>query len=67
MPLHPPNGDLDLSGVFIHHSTNLGILGVKFNRKLSFEDHVRGIVSRVSQRIEIEVGEACLCGHLRVT
>ena len=36
----PPHGDLVWSGV-----SNLDILGVKFDRKLTFEDHVRGIVS----------------------
>ena len=39
-----------LSGVSIRASPNLDILGVKFDSKLTFEDHVRGIVSRVSQR-----------------
>ena len=32
---------------------NLDILGVKFDNKLAFKDHVRGIVSHVSQRIGI--------------
>ena len=32
---------------------NLDILGVKFDIKLIFEDHVRGIASRVCQRIGI--------------
>ena len=49
----PPHGDLVLSGVSIRASPNLDILGVKFDSKLTFEDHVRGIVSRVSQRIGI--------------
>ena len=34
---------LVLTGVSIQASTNLGILGVKFDSKLTFEDHVRGI------------------------
>ena len=34
-------------------SPNLDILGVKFDDKLTFENHMRGIVSRVSQRIGI--------------
>ena len=46
-------GDLVLSGVSICASPNLDILGVKFDSRLSFEDHVRGIVSRVSQTIAI--------------
>ena len=45
-----PHGDLVLSGLSIQASPNLDILRVKFDRKLTFEDHVRGIVSRVSQR-----------------
>ena len=49
----PPHGDSVLSGVSIRASPNLDILGVKFNSKLTFEDHVRGIVSRVSRRIGI--------------
>ena len=34
---------LVLSGVSIRASTNLDILGVKFDGKLNFEDHVRGV------------------------
>ena len=41
------------SGVSISASPNLDILGVKFDSKLTFEGHVRGIVSRISQRIDI--------------
>ena len=47
--VNPPHGDLVLSGVSICASPDLDILGVKFDSKLTFEDHVRGIVSRVSQ------------------
>ena len=47
----PPHGDLVLSGVLICDSPNLDILGVKFDSRLTFEDHMRGIVSRVSQII----------------
>ena len=49
----PPHGDLILSGVSIRASPNLDFFGVKFDSKLTFEDHVRGILSRVSQRIDI--------------
>ena len=49
----PPHGDLVLSGVYIRASPYLDILGVKFDSKLIFEDHVRGIVYRISQRIGI--------------
>ena len=41
----PPYGDLVLSGVSIRASPNLEILCMKFDSKLTFEDHVRGIVS----------------------
>ena len=49
----PPQGDLILSGASIRASPNLDILDVKFYSKLTFEDHVHGIVSTVSQRIGI--------------
>ena len=49
----PPHGDLVLSGVSIRASLNLDILGVMVDSKLTFEYHVRGSVSRVSQRIAI--------------
>ena len=42
--------DLVLSAVFIRASLNLVIFGVKFDSKLIFEDHMRGIVSRVSEK-----------------
>ena len=51
--VNPPHGDLVLSGVSIRASPNLDILGVKFDNKLTFDDHVRGIVFRVSHRIGI--------------
>ena len=37
----------------IQATPNLDILGVKFDSKLTLEDRVRGIVRRVSQRIDI--------------
>ena len=51
--VNPPDGDLVLSGVSICDSSNLDILSLKFDSRLTFEDHVRGIVFRVSQRIVI--------------
>ena len=48
----PPHGDLVLSGVSIELS-NLDILGVNFDSKLTFNDHVHDIVSRISQIIGI--------------
>ena len=58
---NPPLGDLVLFGVYIHASPNP-------DSKLPFEEHLRGIVSRVSLRIDIfKVGAPCFCGHLCVT
>ena len=51
--VNPPYGDLVLSGVSICASHNLDILDMKCNSRVTFEDHVRFIVSRVSQRIDI--------------
>ena len=48
-----PHGDLVLPEVSICASRNLDIIGVKFDSRLTFEDHVHGIVSHVSQRIGI--------------
>ena len=47
------HGDLIMSEVSIFACLNLDILGVKFDSWLTVEDHVRGIVSRVCQRIGI--------------
>ena len=46
--MSPPHGDLVLSGVSIRASPNLEILCMKFDKKLTFEDHVHDIVSSVS-------------------
>ena len=62
-----PKGDLVLSGSFIRASPNLDILGLKFDSKLIFEDHVRCIVSRHSENWYFEVGETYSCGHLSDT
>ena len=51
--VNPPHGGLVLSEVSICASPHLDILGVKFDSRLTIEDIVRGIVSRVSQRIGI--------------
>ena len=53
MTVSPPHGDFGLSGVSIRASPNLDILGVMFDSKLTFEDYVSGVVSRISQRIGI--------------
>ena len=47
--VNPPHVDLVLSGVSIWASPNLNILGVKFDSRLTFEDHV--LVSRVGTSI----------------
>ena len=46
--VNTPHGDLVLSGVSICANPNLDISGVKFNTRLTFEDHVHSIVSDVS-------------------
>ena len=51
--VNPRHGDLFFSVVSIWASLNHYILGLKFDRKLTFDANVRGIVSRVSQRIGI--------------
>ena len=51
--VNPPLGDLLLSLVSIRASTILDNLGVKFDRKLTFEELVLCVVPRVSQRIGI--------------
>ena len=52
--VNPPHGDLVLSEVSICASSNHDIFGLKFDRRLIFEDHVRGIVLvSLSQRIGI--------------
>ena len=51
--VNPPDGDLVMSGVSICASPNLDILGLKFDNQLTFEGHVRGIVSLASERIGI--------------
>ena len=45
-----PRGELVLSGFSFWASLNLDILGLKFDSKLAFKDHVRGIVSHVFLR-----------------
>ena len=47
------NSDLDLSGVSTLTNPRHDILGVRFDCKLTFETHVRGVVPRVFQRIGI--------------
>ena len=65
--LNSPHGDFILSGVSIQDSPNLNILGVKVDSQLTFKDHVRGIVSHVSQRIGVLRLVKRICTHLSVT
>ena len=51
--INPQKGNLIQSGVSICASSNLDILGVKFDSRLTFKNHVRGIVPCVSQIIGI--------------
>ena len=51
--MNPLHVNFVLYMVSIRASPYLDILGVKFYSKLTFEYHVRGIVSRVSQLIVI--------------
>ena len=51
--VNPPHCDLVLSGVSICTSPSHDILGVKFDSRITLDDHVRSIVSHVSQRIGI--------------
>ena len=60
----PPHGDMVLSWVFIRPSPNLDILGGKIDSKLTFKDHVRGIVSSVSENEFLSLVDICLWTHL---
>ena len=51
--VNPPHGDLVLSVVSICANPNFNILGMTFDSRLTFEYHVRGVVSRGYQRIGI--------------
>ena len=67
MTVGTPHGDLVFSGVSIRGSLNIDIHGVMFDSKLTFEDHVHGIVFRISENWYFEVAETYICGHLCVT
>ena len=49
--VNPPHGDLILSGVSICASSNLDILGVKFDSRLTFEGYLHCIVSCVKGKV----------------
>ena len=61
--VNPLHGDFILSGVSICASPNLVIICLKFYSRLTFEDHVLGIISSASPRIGIL---RLVCGHLCV-
>ena len=50
--MNPPHGDLVLSGVSNWASPNLDIIGVKFDTRFTFEDHVRGIQLEATERVK---------------
>ena len=45
---HPPHGDLVMGGQVVVECPYVEILGVRFDPKMTFELHVRSLVSRVS-------------------
>ena len=49
----PSFPELTLNGVALKESSELIILGVTFDPKLSFERHVRSVAASASQRIGI--------------
>ena len=60
----PPHGDMVLSVVSVRASPNFDILGVKFACKLTFKDHVCGIVSPCpSENWYFKIGETYICLH----
>ena len=66
--MNPPQGDLVLIKNSIHASPKLDIFAVKFDSKLTVEDNVCSIVSRLSQRIGIlRLVKRIFCGDLCVT
>lgn len=47
----PPHASLSLNGVRIEDHGVLRILGVDFDSKLTFEEHIRGMVSSIARKI----------------
>ena len=50
--VNSPHGSFVLSGVSIRASLNLDIIGLKFDSKLTFEDHVSSILYPELPRFE---------------
>ena len=59
--VNPPLCDLVLSAVSTRAAINHDILGLKFDSKHLFEDHVSGTVPRVSKNWYFEVVETYIC------
>ena len=53
MTVKPHHSNFVMTGASICTSPKIDIIGVKFNSKLTFEDHVHGIVSHILERIYI--------------
>ena len=49
----PGNGDLTLSGAELEELRRLRVLGVTLNSKLTFETHLREVVSKAARRLII--------------
>jgi len=47
----PPHSQLWLNGVPINECSSLEILGVKFDAKLTFEEHIRSVVKTTTRKI----------------
>ena len=49
--LEPPHPDLIVDGETIENCSSIKLLGVIFDSKLSFEDHLRSVTSSISQKV----------------
>ena len=70
--VNPPPGDLVLSVVSICASSNFDIFGLKFDRSLTFEDHIVSCVSlrigilRVMKRVFVDTSVLLRCYYASV-
>ena len=51
--LHPPNPPLFVNGQLLENASSLKLLGVVFDQKLTFENHIRSTVSNIAQKVGI--------------
>ena len=51
--VHPQLTPLTLDGTVLKESADLVILGVTFNAKMTFENHLRSVSSAAAQRLDI--------------